>query len=78
MALNLGMIAALGFAGIGFLLWLYGRGKKAVLLDVLRDELKKISKIRIETKKIDEQTEKKIKDSHRDKHAPRSFWMRRD
>ena len=64
MLFNLGLIAALGFAGLGFLFWLYRRGKKAVWFDVLRDELKKISRIRTEAKKIDDQKKKKIINSH--------------
>lgn len=78
MLLNLGLIAALGFAGLGFMFWLYRKGKTAVLLEFLRDELKKISRIRIEAKKIDDQTKKQIINSHHDRLAPRSFWMRRD
>ena len=78
MSLNLGFAAALALTAVGFFLWLYRRGKAAAMLGAVRDELRKISRIQSEAKKIDQSAAKNVQDLDRNPSDHRSFWVRRD
>ena len=69
MTVNLSLVAFLIVAGLSAFIWMYRRGKVAVLLAMARAELKKIKRIQESSDAIDAETQKKL-DQVADRPAP--------
>jgi len=60
MTVNLSIFTFLIVVGLSAFIWMYRRGKVAVLLDMARAELKKIKRIQESSDAIDAETQKKL------------------
>ena len=79
MTVNLGIVSFLIVVGLSAFLWMYRRGKVAVLLDMARAELKKIKRIQKSSDAIDAETKKKQdRVAGNNVSRLRNFWLRGD